>query len=129
MSANSEGQTPNVLSPAWPLASVSNRISLLMGESVERTDSDRGRHEEKGGVREKSKESDRTHVTGKNRKGTGGWGLSGVGNTKMGRQPKISMYENAIKEGKYCKTINKKKKLCWSYIEVLDPFDVELCST
>lgn len=95
---------------------------------MERTDSDRGHHEEKGGLREKSKESNRTHVTGKNRKDTGGWGLSGVGNTEMGRQPKISMYENAIKEGKYYKIINK-KKLCWSYIEVLDPFDVKLCST
>lgn len=79
-----------------------------MGESVERTESGRGCHEEKGGLRETSKESYRTHVTGKNGEDTGEQGLCGGGNREMGRQPKISMYENAIKEGKYCKIINKK---------------------
>lgn len=55
-----------------------------MGESVERTESDRGRHEEKGGVREMSKESDGTHVTGKNREILEGRGYVGLETRRWG---------------------------------------------
>lgn len=49
-----------------------------MGESVERTEGDRGRQEGKGGVREMSKESGGTRVAGKNREILEGRGYVGL---------------------------------------------------